>query len=276
MVGTQHDDDLALLFRKKQPAALQGIVAPSTIRVQLQTDNSDRWFRVTLTPQGKVVGFQETKPKDAETVAASAAHDVAESAMSAWWGPTPALPFRYREPSKSSDTSKDRTFTWRGGRAGSEGCHGHLSRRDVWRSRGRGAHQRVSRRQRHGGARSGERLADLPQGSRLDLSPAAGYLLDCPLCAPSLDREISHQRTVLAALAFVLMSALLVFDPGYLAAQVGSDLGSQRTAVTILMMIGFCLCGAFFGVAYGAGRGRSARDLSRQADIARRVPFGGS
>jgi len=48
---------------------------------------------------------------------------------------------------------------------------------------------------------------------------------------------------------------LLVFDPGYLATELGSDLGSQRVAVIIVMIVGYCLLGAFFGVAYGAGEG---------------------
>ena len=60
---------------------------------------------------------------------------------------------------------------------------------------------------------------------------------------------------MLAALAFVLMSALFLFDPGYLAGTVGTDIGSQRVAVIVAMNIGFCLLGAFFGVAYGAGEG---------------------
>ena len=71
----------------------------------------------------------------------------------------------------------------------------------------------------------------------------------------SIDKEISHHRTLLAGLTFVLMSGLLVFDAGYFAVEVGYDVGSDRLTMIVIRMIGFFFLGAFFGVAYGAGEG---------------------
>ena len=79
---------------RRKPAALAGIVAPTTVRVQLQTDNGNRWFRVTLTPRGKVIGFQERRPKRSRYHRSPPLPiAVAEAAMRDWWGTNPALAF---------------------------------------------------------------------------------------------------------------------------------------------------------------------------------------
>jgi hypothetical protein len=255
-VGTENDQKLELLFRKAKPTALEGIAAPSTVRVQLQTENGDRWFRVTLTPRGRVLGFQESKPKKPVETDAAAARSLADSAMGAWQAANPALHLGYKEPSKSDDDDRqERTFTWRSTVPGLPKATATF-RVDLY-----------------GNRVVGERTSVSPGGAFLEaLNPGSGWLTFLQVLAwiyvlslgvysivryvrRSMDKEISHQRTVLAALAFVLLSALMVFDPGYLASAVGSDLGSQRIAVIILMNIVFCLIGAFFGVAYGAGEG---------------------
>ena len=116
VVGTETDEKLEVLFRKRRPAALEGIAAPSTIRVQLQTDNGNRWFRVTLTPSGKVIGFQESRPKDAGNIDEATAAAAAEAAMRERWGADPVLRLTLRDPSKktrpagSARTPGARTF----------------------------------------------------------------------------------------------------------------------------------------------------------------------
>ncbi len=259
LVATQNDDKLALLFRKARPASLEGLAAPSTLRVQLQTGNGDRWFRVTLTPQGRVLGFQESKPKEPVGTDAGAARALAEQAMDAWVGSNAALHLEYREP-KSSQEGQDRTFTWRA----------PVGLREVPGLPKATATFRVDM---YGNRVVGERSSVTPGSDLLErLNPGSGWLTLLKTLAwiyiislgvysivryvrRSIDKEISHQRTLLAAVAFVLTSALLVFDPGFMASEVGIDAGSQRIATIVILNVGYCLLGAFFGIAYGAGEG---------------------
>ena len=255
VVGTESDEKLEILFRKRKPAALAGIVTPTTVRVQLQTDNGNRWFRVTLTPRGKVIGFQEHRPKGSDTTEAPAAYAVAEAAMRDWWGTNPALAFTLRDPSKKNDSSQERTYTWRAPVPGVPDTTASF-RVDLYGSRVLGERTSIS-------------IGDDLMGQ---INPASGWLTFLKVLAwiyiislglysvvryarRSIDKEISHHRTLLAALTFVLMSALLVFDAGYLAVEVGYDLGSDRILMIVIRMIGFFFLGAFFGVAYGAGEG---------------------
>jgi hypothetical protein len=254
-VGTQSDEKMAVLFRKAKLAALEGITAASTVKVHMQTADGARWFRATLTPQGRVIGFQESKPKQPVTTDFASARVMAESAMRTWLPADSPLLLEYREPSESGRASQDRTFTWRADVPGLPKTTATF-RVDVYGDQIIGERSSVS---------AGDALMDR-------LNPGRGWLTLLNTLAwiyilslgvygivryvrLSIDREVSHQRTVLAALAFVLMSALYVFDPGYLAGEVGADLGTQRIAIIVVMTITFCLVGVFFGIAYGAGEG---------------------
>ncbi|HEX3748273.1 MAG TPA: SpoIIE family protein phosphatase [Bryobacteraceae bacterium] len=255
LVGTDKNDKLVQVFRKLHPASLEGVAAPSTIKVQLQTAGGDRWFRTTLTPQGKAIGFQESKAKNPTPVDAAGARALAESAMNGWMGSKPSWHLEYRERSGSDDDKQDRVFTWRAPVPG-------LAKATA-----------TFHIDMYGNRVTGERTSITVSDSLSDqLNPGSGWLTFLKVLAwayivllgiysivryvrRSIDKEISHQRTVLAALAFVLMSSLFLFDPGYLASQLGTDLESQRTGIVILMIVGYSLVGAFFGVAYGAGEG---------------------
>ena len=254
-VGTENDNKLAVLFRKTKPKALAEIAAPSTLRVQLQTANGTRWFRATLTPQGRVIGFQQSKPEQSPGVDFAAARAIAEQAMSAWVGPNPALQYEYRESSKSTEEKQERTFTWRAA-VPQVAKTTATFRVDLSGDRVIGERTSVS---------VGDEIVKR-------LNPGGGWVTFLKVLAwiyipllgiysivryvrRSMDKEVSHQRTVLAALCFLLISALYIFDPGYLAAEIGSDLGSQKIAIIVMMNVAFCLMGVFFGVAYGAGEG---------------------
>jgi hypothetical protein len=254
-VGTQSDSDLAPFFRRANPAALQGIAAPSTIRVLLQTADGDRFLRVTLTPQGSAIGFQRYHPKDAPVTGQDAARDLAEAFLRTRLGPGTPFQLNYREPSESSKKNQDRSFTWRAEVPG-------LPKSTV------AFHVDV-----YGDTVVGERTAVTPGGALLArINPGSGWLTLLKTLAwiyivslglysivryaqRTIDKEISHLRTVLAALVFVLVSALYLFDPGYLSATVGAELGRDRNAIIVVMIVGFCAVGAFFGLAYGAGEG---------------------
>ena len=142
VVGTEKDEKLATLLRHRKPAALEGIFAPVTLRVQLEKANGDRYFRVTLTPRGKVLGFQETRPKfpEAESDAATA-RAVADSALAQWLGPKPPLTLVFRPPSNSERhvAGTDLHLAGRCARCAQDSRH--VSCGPFWQSRYRGALQ---------------------------------------------------------------------------------------------------------------------------------------
>lgn len=256
VVGTIGNDKLTALFRKMKPAVLAGIAAPTTIRVQLQTDNGDRWFQVSLTPQGRVIGFQQSKSKPwPVTTDGKTARTLAESFLRSRLGPDNPFQLEYRAPSDDDEDKQDRTFTWRADVPGLPKTTAtfHV---DVY-----------------GDRVVGERASISPSDALLEGGkPGGGWLILLKVLAwiyiisigvysivryarRSMDKEVSHQRTVLAALTFVLISALFLFDPGYMAAELGSDLGRQRVVTIVMMNLVYWVLGVFFGVAYGAGEG---------------------
>jgi hypothetical protein len=256
VVGTEGDDKLTALFRNRKPAVLAGIAAPTTIRVQLQTGNGDRWFQVTLTPQGRVIGFQESKSKPwPEAIRTEAARALAESYLRSLLGPDTPFQLEYRSASDSDEEKQDRTFTWRAKVPGLKETTAtfHV---DVYGDRVIGERTSISP-----GALFLEGAK--PGGGWLTLLKTLAWIYILSIGVYSIvryvrraiDKEISHQRTVLAALAYVLMSALFLFDPGYLAGELGTDLGRQRIAIVVMMNLLYLVVGAFFGVAYGAGEG---------------------
>jgi hypothetical protein len=256
-VGTESDDDLVAIFRKASPAALEGIASPSTVRVLLQSAKGDQRFRVTLTPQGAVIGFQDIRPKGSPVTATGleGARAVAESFLRDRLGPNTPFHPEYGQPKESGKDSQDRSFAWRADVPGLPKTRAtfHV---DVDGDRVTGHHTSIA-----------------PDETYLNrLSPHSGWLtllktlawIYIPLLGVysvvryirrAIDKEVSYERTALAALAFVLMSVLFLFDPGYLAGRIGAELGRDRTLIIAAMAVFYCLMGLFFGVAYGAGEG---------------------
>jgi hypothetical protein len=259
-VGTESDDDLVAVFRRRSPAALEGIASPSTIHVLWQTVQGDRSFGVTLTPLGRVIGFAESKSKEKPvTTDPESARALAETFLRARLAPDTPFHLEFVEPKRSGKESdkdnQDRAFTWRADVPGVPKTTAtfHV---DTYGNRVIAARTRV--------APGDEYLKQLKphEGWLTALKVVAWvYIIALGLysivryCRRAADKEVSHRRTALAALAYVLLSLLFVFDPGYMAGFVGAQLGRDRTFLVSVMAAFYCLLGAFFGVAYGAGEG---------------------
>jgi hypothetical protein len=255
--GTNTDADLAALFRLGPPPVLEGFAAPSRIRVRMQTAKQDRSLLVELTPQGVVVAFQKDRPKQQPPADQASARAAAEAFKRVRMGSNSPFQWEYTAPAKPDAEDQDRSFTWKAPVPG-------LPRATAtYRVETRGD-QIVAE----------HRTVTLDKAWVAQLRPnqswfsaikgiAGLYMFVVGVYAivryirRAGDKEVSHQRTMLAALAWVSLSALLLLDPGYLTFLVGGDpeLGKDRILITIVMMVGMCVIGAFFGVAYGAGEG---------------------
>lgn len=251
-VATQSSGDLVPVFRRN-PGPLTSITSPSTLRVMLQDSNKNRSLRVDLTPHGRVIAFQESKikhdlaPADRETARAAA-----ESFLRGWLGSNTSFDLQYRKPSTADDQDQDRSFTFRSKVEGVPKVTAvfHV---DVYGTRIVGYRCGVTAESSYYTPYNGW-LSGLEAVAWIYLI-AVGIYAIVRFFQLAGDKEVSLERSALAALAFALMSALFVFDPGYLAAQIGPEVGISRVAILCIMVVSYCVAGAFFGVAYGAGEG---------------------
>lgn len=258
-VGAEKHKEVAVLFAHVRPPVLEEVTAPSVVKVRFRAPEAGKWFRVDLTPTGRVVGFYSSV--HAETQASindDAAQSIAISFLRDFLGPR--APFDLKAPKMHlvGKQKQYRMFDWKARAPGFEAAEADF-------------HVQLN----------GDKVISEECEVEIDssylkpyrpartlfvvvLSVSGIYLLVIGIYAVvryvrrTSEKEVSHRRTILVALVF---TAFCVFAIFYGAADASMSVNGQpptsgQKVVLVAVFAGiFSLLGTFFGIAYGAGEG---------------------
>ncbi|MGA2131390.1 MAG: SpoIIE family protein phosphatase [Bryobacteraceae bacterium] len=243
------------LFQRQHPPALERVTAPTTITVALSAPARDRWIMVDVTPQGRVVGFVADKPKHAGAPPDEpSAKALAETTLRSMLGPD--TPFVLSGPTVGAPDPQhwEREFDWKSPIPG-------LTRTKA------NFHVRTDGLQVVTLGSSVELDPDLEQSLRTNPAIEITLGIFIAICYTalgafalvryikrSLEKEISHRRTILAVLTVLTINLAVGWFNGV---DVPWSNGAPPNDWQRLLMLAlvFGLFGLAFGIAYGAGEG---------------------
>ena len=253
--GQAHKTTTRLFHRYRLPA-LERILAPATIDVTL-TAPDQRWITVNLAPDGRAIGFVEKMPpRETPALDEARSRAIAQELLRRHLGPD--NPFLLENPTTRSRDKQG----W--------------ERESVWEAKIPGLPQ--SKVKLHVDMAGSQPVSE---SFSLDLDPAAkreagssttwnvilgiaavlwiGGLAVYAVVRyvqRSLEKEISHRRTLLVAASFVLAGIIALLVNGNSASGMTKDEGVTSTRQAIISLtIGLGFLGVFLGTAYGAGEG---------------------
>jgi hypothetical protein len=254
----QSHGTVAALFRKMSIPALEGVVAPATIRVRLTGPRANEWMTVELTPSGRAIDYQSAKPpRSPGAVDEGRVREIARQYLSRQLGP--GQPFDLRDPTVrvTDKQAREREFLWEANVPG-------LPQGKV-RFRIRTAGDRVV-----GDTRSLD-LEPAFEKSLASSKPWKGplgvveaiYFVGLGIYSiyryvkRSMEKEISHWRTLLVVIVFAIGGVVLFALSGE---EVRTSPGEPATTaqtvfIWAILFVAFAVGGLYFGIAYGAGEG---------------------
>lgn len=246
---------VANLFRQVRPPALERIFAPATIDVTL-TAPDGRWITVHLSPDGRPMGFLEKTPPKGPPVDEAAARAIAEDLLRRHLGPD--NPFLLENPTTRSRDKQgwERESAWEAKIPG-------LPQSEVKFHVDVAGSQPISESFSLQLDPASKRLAGSTTTWEIVLAIAAvlavtflGVYAIVRYVRRSLEREVSHRRTILVVASFVLTGVLALLVNGNSSSVMGNIDSSSGTAGTVASLtFGLGFLGIFLGIAYGAGEG---------------------
>jgi hypothetical protein len=253
------DDPVSKVLEAKHTPGIDRVHAAKTIRVKL-TGTTNRWITVELTPAGRVVGFESSKPDKGSRpiLSEEAARAVAEQYLSGVIGPDP--PFALRPaPAKNTDASGwRRQFAWQASLKSSPPATATF-RIDITGDRVTGDGRSLKLDASAGDVvRSGNtpwRIAYIVVLAVFYVGFAIYAIVR--YVRRSIEKEISHRRTLLVTAAFLVVGTVLVAVSNQVNVSTDAELSGGAKAIVVWASIAltFCVIGLFLGVAYGAGEG---------------------
>ncbi|HEY2016815.1 MAG TPA: hypothetical protein VGH38_25095, partial [Bryobacteraceae bacterium] len=248
-------DEIATLMRHMRPPAVNRIAAPATIDVRL-SGPSRRFVKVNVTPDGRVIGFSSNKPTPQSTpIDEQVQRRIAEDFLRQKLGPD--NPFRL-ENLKTRDVDKtgwEREFTWNSEVPGLPKAKAEF-------------HVNVAGNQtvrESSTVKLDRELENEMEPSRvpkiiLGIAVAICYVVFgiyalMRYIRRSIEREISHRRTLLVVAVFAICG---VVATGLSGAETNTTMNGETVTGTVgLIVLGLVLAipGLLFGIAYGAGEG---------------------
>lgn len=257
-VGATKQKAISGVLAHVRPPALEQVTAASVSTVRFRSPASGQWFRVVLTPTERVVGFSINEPQgNPVLISDAAAENIAASFLRDFLGPS--APFELKAPKMHfvAQKKQDRMFEWQapvpglpeakagfrvelaGDRVITEDCAvtvdpGYLRRFFPGRILYYGWMWLA-----------GIYLA------------AIGIYAIVRYVRRTSEKEVSHRRTILVALVFVIFSVFAIYYAAESSILVNGEPPSPAQSIVMLavFVICFALVGAFFGMAYGAGEG---------------------
>jgi hypothetical protein len=250
-------DTVTNLFRKVRVPALDDVVAPSTIFVRMTGPKPDQWMTVDLTPSGRIVGYSGPKPRNGDPVDEGRDRDVARQFLVQMLGPDHPFELGGATVAKTDKQGSEREFVWEAKIPGLP--QGKLAFH-VKTASGRVVSERRS-----------VELDPAYEESLTTRKPwktpfvvfVAIYFVGLGIYSiyryvrRSIEKEISHWRTLLVVVLFTIGGVLLLVLSGE---ELRSSPGEPSTPGQTVMLwamvaFGFAIAGLYFGVAYGAGEG---------------------
>ena len=255
-ISAESHKTVANLFRQVRLPALERIFAPATIDVTL-TAPDRRWITVNLSPDGRAIGFLEkTPPRETPPLDEPASRAIAEDLLRRYLGPD--NPFLLENPSARSRDKQgwERESVW-------EATVPGLPQSKVKFHVNVAGNQPVSESFSLELDPASKRLAGSSSTWDIIRAIAAGlFIFGLGVYAivryvqRSLEKEISHRRTLLVVASFVLTGvAALLVNGSSSTGMVQGDSSSGAAQAIASLTIGLAFLGVFLGIAYGAGEG---------------------
>jgi len=250
----RHDTSEDLLRRYPSPA-LERIVAAATIDILLRDPTQPQWVKVNLSPGGRVIGFTASNPVgESPAQSEEAALRAGEACLLAILGPDP--PFHPKHAATHpTDKTGERDFVWESEVPEMPGAtatfHVHVARGQVT---GVNAALDPGPRFPQASGRTKTRAIAFAMVMLLYMTAFSIYAL-VRYVQRSLEREVSHRRTLLVVLLFAVSGAVGLYLNGEeisIAVNGEPAAGAQLILVLALVLI---VPGIALGVAYGAGEG---------------------
>lgn len=255
-ITTSDDSRIGRLLDRTHPPAIDSVAAPTVIETHFGRSARD-WVIVTERPDGEVLGFRSSKPdKAGQPIDEAKARGIAEQYLRERLGAGSPLRLNDSRVTAGSDNGGwIRHFTWEFPIDGLPQATAKVAIEIA-------GDRIVSER----------RSADFQPDFRKTLSEPKGRWADARKIGTvvlfalfaiyavvryvqrSLEKEISHRRTLMVIGAFVVVGCAMMFGNDQFGVAAAS--GSQTAAaVWFAFITGFVVVGVFFGVAYGAGEG---------------------
>jgi len=258
--SAQAHKTVANLFRHVRPPALERVFAPATIDVTL-TAPDRRWIRVSLTPDGRAIGFVEKKPAKGVLLNEAAARQIAEDFLRRRLGPD--NPFLLENPATRS-LDKDgweRESVWEAkvpGLPESPGLPPSKVKFHVDVAGDRAVSETFSleldpaSKRLAGSSSTWDIILGIAAG--LSITGLAVYAI-VRYVQRSFENEISHRRTLLVAASFVMSGVIALLVNGNSASVSVNGAPATGTELVVSLTLGLGFLGILVGVAYGAGEG---------------------
>ncbi len=251
--------DLALVLRHVPSPLLETVATPLPAQVLMQSPDSRRWLRAEVTPRGQVIAFQQNDPEEPrQAIDEAAARAIAEKALRDRLGADTPFVLEYKGVHATDQQGQRRMFTWqtrvpRQPQAKVD-FYVQVFFDQVVHEGAEVAFDEgyVKRFKPYGGRITGLQIAGVIYVGILGIYALVRYV------RRASEKEVSHRRTLLIALAFVILACVTLFgDPGALSAgQPGNPFPlAQLVGMFIIMVITMSFVGGFMGIAYGAGEG---------------------
>jgi len=258
-VQPEDNDQNAAALEKMRVRGIDRIAAAKTIQVKFSA-TTERWIIVHLTPAGRVVGFGSTGPEKGSRPIPSEerARAIAEQYLRTSLGAD--APFELRPaPAKNTDqTGWQRQFSWQAALQSSP--HATATFRVY-----------MTGDQITGDNRTVKFDADAGKAIRSGMTPwRIGYVAVLVIfyvgfaiyaivryVRRSIEKEISHRRTLLVTAAFLVVGTMLVAVSHSVNVNTTAELsgGAKAIVVWVSIALTFSVIGLFLGIAYGAGEG---------------------
>ncbi len=261
-VGIDQNDksnDLASVLQHVRVPALDPVATPAPLAVLLRAPQPGGWLRATVSPLGHVVAFQMNDPPGKlPPVEEAAARDAARFFLSERLGPNSPFVLENEKVVARDRQGQRRDVTWNARVPGLPEARAEFYVRVFF---DRAVAESCSIRFDPGYAGRFRPHHAWVVGIKIGAAIYVGILGIYALIRyirRAAEKEVSHRRTLIIALVFVVLACALMFgDPGVLlAGQKGKPEGTAFFVVlAIFVPIGMSVAGMFLGIAYGAGEG---------------------
>jgi serine phosphatase RsbU (regulator of sigma subunit) len=257
-LNVEDSDSAKALLQRGRPAGLEYVTAAQQVTVRL-SGGANKWLAVHMTPRGRVVGFDLAKPDRGgrSAIPEDGARAIAEQYLRNALGPDAPFELQPAEAKQTDRTGWQRQFAWESPLPGANAtARFHI---DVTGDRVTSDSRSVKLLDAAGAPVK----SSTPPWKVAYIAVLAIFYVGFAVYAivryvrRSIEKEISHRRTLLVTFGFLIAGVILVGLSDGLNFSTDSDMSSDaRTAfIWASVALTFCIMGLFFGVAYGAGEG---------------------
>jgi serine phosphatase RsbU (regulator of sigma subunit) len=258
-VQSEDNDAIATALERTRTPGIDRIAAAKTVQVKL-TASTNRWITVHLTPAGRVVGFDSSKPdKGSRPIPPEdGARTIAEQYLRAAIGSDSPFDLRPGTAKNNDKTGWRREFVWQAPLKTSPPAKATF-RIEVTGDRVTGDSRSIKFDNNAGNALRSSMTPWRIAYIAVLVIFYVGFAIYAIVryVRRSIEKEISHRRTLLVTAAFLVVGTVLVAVSNQINVSTDAELsgGAKMIVVWASIALTFSVIGLFLGVAYGAGEG---------------------